>query len=121
MIRHVMVLLSYQGPALRQPLDEALAVLAATPGFDSGWVGRSPDVPDRWLLAARWSDVGAMRHALGSFDAKMILGPLQSASTGQDIVVEILSEPDGPGIRRHGSDLASDAAEARPGSAGERG
>lgn len=120
MIGRVMVLLSYRHPDLGQQLDEVLSVLADTPGFDNGWVGRSPDDPDQWILAARWTDVGAMRHALGSYDAKMALGPLQAAGTGQDLVVEVLTEHDGAGTRTHDSDLAADAAHTGPTTSGER-
>lgn len=87
----VMVLLTYRDPAIGPLLDDALAALAATRGFAGGWVGRSPDDADLWVLAARWSDAGAMRHGLGSFAAKMALGPLQAYSAGQDTVVEVLA------------------------------
>lgn len=110
----VMVLLTYRDPAIGPLLDDALAALAATRGFAGGWVGRSPDDADLWVLAARWSDAGAMRHGLGSFAAKMALGPLQAYSAGQDTVVEVLAEHDGVTAQSQASDLAPDAGQVGP-------
>ena len=119
MIAVVMVLLRYRDPAIGALLDDSLAALAATPGFVSGWVGRSPDDADLWVLSARWSEAGAMRHGLGSFPVKMALGPLQAFSAGQDVVVEVLTDHDGVSARSTSSDLAPDAAQVAPRSAGE--
>lgn len=54
--------------------EELLAVqqvLAAQTGYVDGWVGRSVDEPDLWVLATRWDNVGAYRRALSSYDVKL--------------------------------------------------
>ena len=63
-------------------------------------MGRSPDDPDRWVLGTRWRDAGSLRHGLGAYDAKVALGPLQTYSTGDDIVVEVLVDADADGVTR---------------------
>lgn len=116
-IRHdrpVIVVLRYQGTDLLAPLDEALAALARTNGFEEGWIGRAPDDPTVWLLTARWADAGAMRHGLGSFAVKVALGPLQAHSAPGDVVVEELVMRAGEAAVRRASDLAGDAGRARP-------
>ncbi|MFN8125628.1 MAG: hypothetical protein U0R64_03850 [Candidatus Nanopelagicales bacterium] len=110
----MMVLLRYRGTECAPLLDDALAVLAAVDGFEHGWVGRSPDDPDVWILGSRWRDAGALRRGLGGFEAKMALGPLQGFSTGDDIVVEVLVDRDPTGVRRTGSLRADDADLAGP-------
>ena len=89
-----MVLLRYRGTECAPLLDDALAVLAAVDGFEHGWIGRSPDDPDVWILGSRWRDAGALRRGLGGFDAKLALGPLQGFSTSDDLVVEVLVDLD---------------------------
>ncbi len=119
MIGRVMVLLRYRGSDLGPLLDEALAVLAAGDGFDGGWVARSPDDPEMWVLGTRWCDAGALRRGLGAYSAKLVLGPLQSFGTGDDSVLEILTEHDGISARTLTSDLAPDAGTAGPRAAGQ--
>ncbi len=109
------VLLRYRDAAIRPLLDEALAALAAAPGCEAGWVGRAPDDPEAWVLASRWADAGALRRGLGSYAAKMALGPLQAYSTGDDTVVEVLAEVAAGQVRTLPSDLAPDAGRAGPG------
>ncbi len=109
-----MVLLRYRDPSIRPLLDEALTALAASSGFVSGWVGRSPDDADLWVLGAYWRDAGAMRRGLGSYAAKLALGPLQAFSAGGDTVLEVLLQHDGASAISQASDLAPDAAESGP-------
>ncbi len=111
----MIALLRYQGAACAALLDQALAVLSRSDGFESGWVGRSPDDPDRWVLGTRWRDAGSLRHGLGAYDAKLALGPLQTYSTGDDIVVEVLVDADADGVTRAVSHRADDADRSGPG------
>lgn len=106
----------YRDDAIAPLLDTALAALSEAPGFSDGWVGRSPDQPDRWVLGSRWEDAGALRRGLGSYAAKMALGPLQAYSTGEDLVVELLTLTDGKHIATAPSVRAADADTAHPGS-----
>jgi hypothetical protein len=96
-------------------LDHALGVLSRSVGFESGWVGRSPDDPDTWVLGIRWRDAGSLRHGLGGYEAKLALGPLQTYSTGDDIVVEVLLDADAEGLKRAASHRADDADRSGPG------
>ncbi len=50
---------------------DALAALAARPGYLRGTLGRSTDDPGRWLLVTEWDSVGAYRRALGAFDVRV--------------------------------------------------
>lgn len=115
----MIVLLRYTDSAgqdsCRPLLEDALAVLGACDGFESGWIGRSPDDPERWVLGITWRDVGALRHGLGSFDAKVALGALQAFSSGDDSVLEVLVAQDATGSRTGVSDRAGDADRAGPG------
>ncbi len=120
MLGVVLALLMYRDDAIAPLLADALAALSQATGFREGWVGRSPDQPDRWVLGSRWDDAGALRRGLGSFAAKMALGPLQSYSTGEDIVLEILTRADGEHIETAPSARAVDADTARPRAGGER-
>ena len=50
---------------------QALAALAARPGYLRGTLGRSTDDPSAWLLLTEWENVGSYRRALGAFDVKL--------------------------------------------------
>jgi hypothetical protein len=56
--------------------QDALAALAARPGFVRGSLGRSTDDDREWLLLTEWENVGSYRRALGNFDVKMRATPL---------------------------------------------
>lgn len=120
MLGVVLALLMYRDDAIAPLLDDALAALSQAVGFREGWVGRSPDQPDTWVLGSRWDDAGALRRGLGSYAAKMALGPLQAYSTGEDVVVEILTTADGDRIESTPSARADDADTAHPGSGPDR-
>ena len=55
---------------------EALAALAARPGFVRGSLGRSTDDEQDWVLVTEWQNVGSYRRALGNYDVKLRAAPL---------------------------------------------
>ena len=97
-------------------LTAALAALAAKPGYVRGWVGRSPDTPDVWLLAVEFDSVGNGRRALGAADIRPILWPLMPAAMDEFSTFEPLAvcAPNTAPVSLV-SDLAADAGEFRLG------
>ena len=81
---------------LRAGLLQALAILAAKPGYVGGEVGRNVDDPSLWVLTTRWQNVGSYRRALGSYEAKMHIQPL---------MVRALDEPSAYEVVEEGTDL----------------
>jgi quinol monooxygenase YgiN len=63
--------------------EQALAALAARPGYLRGTLGRSTDDPAAWLLLTEWENIGSYRRALGAFDVKMHATPL--LATARDL------------------------------------
>jgi hypothetical protein len=63
-------------PAFGGRAQEALAALAARPGFVRGSIGRSTDDERDWLLTSEWANVGSYRRALGNYDVKLRATPL---------------------------------------------
>ncbi len=76
---------------------DALAALAARPGYLRGHVGRSTDEPGLWALVSEWVGVGAYRRALSSYDVKIRAVPLLSLAVDEPSAYEIVSSvvPDG--------------------------
>jgi quinol monooxygenase YgiN len=89
---------------------QALAVLAARPGYRSGQLARSLDEPDQWTLVTEWESVGAYRRALGHFDVKVGATPLLATSRNEPSAYEVLASaaPGGEVVTRS-SDRTSDA------------
>jgi hypothetical protein len=81
---------------LRAGLLQALAILAAKPGYVGGDVGRNVDDPTLWALTTRWENVGSYRRALGSYEGKMHIQPL---------MVHALDEPSAYEVVEEGTDL----------------
>ncbi|HEY0642961.1 MAG TPA: antibiotic biosynthesis monooxygenase [Nocardioides sp.] len=81
---------------LRAGLLQALAILAAKPGYVGGEVGRNVDDPTLWALTTRWENVGSYRRALGSYEGKMHIQPL---------MVHALDEPSAYEVVEEGTDL----------------
>lgn len=89
---------------------EALAALAARPGFLDGELSRSLDQPEHWCLATRWQSVGAYRRALGDFEVRVKAVPLLSQSLNEPSAYETLAAAAAGGeVTTTGSDLATDA------------
>ncbi|HEX6501401.1 MAG TPA: antibiotic biosynthesis monooxygenase [Micromonosporaceae bacterium] len=76
---------------------EALAALAACPGYLGGRLGRALDEPEHWMLVTEWSSVGAYRRALGAFDVKVRATPLLAQSLPEPSAYEILAGTDETG------------------------
>ena len=81
---------------LRRGLLQALAILAAKPGWVGGDVGRNVDDPSLWVLTTRWENVGSYRRALASYEGKMHIQPL---------MVHALDEPSAYEVVEQGTDL----------------
>ncbi|GGJ74518.1 hypothetical protein GCM10010123_00650 [Pilimelia anulata] len=88
---------------------DALAALAARPGYRSGRLTRALDEPTAWCLVTEWESVGSYRRALGGFDVKMHATPLLAQSVDEPSAFEALAAaaPNGP-VTRYGSDRAID-------------
>ena len=90
----------------------ALELLASRPGYIRGWVGRSPDEPETWLVAAEFDSAGSCRRALSAADLRPVLWPLFGLSGDGAGTFEVLATAAaGQGVERLVSDLAPDAAE----------
>lgn len=76
---------------------EALAALAACPGYVGGRLGRALDEPEHWMLVTEWSSVGAYRRALGAFDVKVRATPLLAQSLPEPSAYEVLVSADETG------------------------
>ena len=83
------------GAELRAGLEEAQRVLARQPGYVGSDLGRNVDDPDLWVLATRWSGVGAYRRALSSYDAKLHAWPALTRALDEPSAYEVL-EPGEP-------------------------
>lgn len=87
--------------AFRAHLEEALALLAARPGWLGGEIGRNVDDPALWVLTTRWSDVGSYRRALSAYDVKVGAVPLLSRAIDEPSAYELV-EP-GAELNDHGA------------------
>lgn len=87
----------------------ALDVLSRQPGWRDGDVGRAVDDPSLWVLTSRWKGVGPYRRALGAYDVRVALAPLQAAALDEPTAFEVLTDS--------GSALAADAGDVRIGEA----
>ena len=85
-----------------------LEALAAADGFVDGYVARSPDEPDIWLIATTWRDVGSMRRGFGSFDAKVAAAPVMVTAADRVSAFEVLLHAGPEGVVAHASDRATD-------------
>ena len=77
--------------------SQALAALAARPGYVRGELGRAYDDPAHWTLVTEWESVGAYRRALGGFDVKVQATPLLALSLDEPSAYEILGRTDATG------------------------
>jgi heme oxygenase (mycobilin-producing) len=95
---------------------EALAALAARPGFRRGHAGRAVDDPAEWVLVSEWDGVGAYRRALGTYEVKLAATPLLAQARDEAGAFEelVTAGPDGL-TSTAASDRAPDADTAGPG------
>ena len=77
---------------LRRGLLQALAILAAKPGYVGGDVGRNVDDPTLWVLTTRWENVGSYRRALGSYEGKLHIQPLMVHAVDEPSAYEVVEE-----------------------------
>ena len=80
------------GEDLRRGLLQAIGILAATPGWVGGDVGRNVDDPTLWVLTTRWENVGSYRRALGSYEGKMHIQPLMVHALDEPSAYEVVEE-----------------------------
>lgn len=83
------------GDGFLERAREALAALAARPGYRAGQVGRSVDEPEVWTLVTEWEGVGAYRRALSAYDVKMRATPLLAQARDEPSAFEALLYDDG--------------------------
>lgn len=75
---------------LRADLERVHGLLADSPGYADGWIGRNLDDPDLWVLTTRWDNVGAYRRALSSYDLKMHGVPVLSRALDEPSAYEVV-------------------------------
>jgi len=102
------------GAAFRTAAADALAVLAARPGFRTGQVGRAVDDAGLWTVVTTWRDVGSYRRALGGYESKTVVVPLLSTALDEPSAFEVLATAGGVAGT---SALAADAGLTRLGEA----
>jgi quinol monooxygenase YgiN len=73
---------------------QALAVLAARPGYRGGELTRALDDPTQWCLVTRWDSVGAYRRALGHFDVRVHATALLAGAQHEPSAYEVLAAAD---------------------------
>lgn len=76
--------------AAEADLTRCLDGLRACAGYVDGTVGRSLDDPGLWVLQTRWSNVGAYRRALSSYDVRMSVVPLLSRAVDEPSAFEVI-------------------------------
>ena len=80
------------GPAetdrFRSEAYDALAALAARPGYVEGRLGRNVDDPELWSITTTWANVGSYRRALSSYDVKVTAVPLLSRALDEPTAYE---------------------------------
>lgn len=114
----MLMLLRYDDPGegdLADTLAEAVQVLGRQPGFTWGCAARSPDEPQRWIVAVRWDSTGAMRRGVGAYEARVLLGSLQRFEAAGSGAYEILGEQVAGAYLTGASDRDPGEATAGPG------
>jgi quinol monooxygenase YgiN len=98
---------SDDGTEFERRLCDAVAALAARPGYLSSRWGRAVDDPAAWVLVTEWENVGSYRRALSAYDVKLSAVPLLSLAHDEPSAFELLGS-DGEGAR---SPASSDRAD----------
>lgn len=88
--------------------QQALAALAARPGYRNGRVGRSVDEPASWTLITEWGGVGAYRRALSAYDVKVRATPFLAGARDEPSAFETLLHDDGVRVMSATSDRAAE-------------
>jgi hypothetical protein len=101
--------------------QQALATLAARPGYRDGRLSRALDDPRYWCLVTDWESVGAYRRALSDFQVKVHASPLLAQSLDEPSAYEVLASAEPGGAVVTGvSDRAADSAGGRAADSGGR-
>jgi quinol monooxygenase YgiN len=77
-----------QTEQFRSEAYDALAALAARPGYVEGRLGRNLDDPELWAVTTTWADVGSYRRALSSYDVKVSAVPLLARALDEPTAYE---------------------------------
>lgn len=94
---------------------QALELLTAAPGCLGGEVGRSVDVPDRWVLTVRFASVDGYRRALSPFAVREHVVPLLSEALAEEpATYETLLTGSAGAVERHASLLDDGVTGAGP-------
>ncbi|MCH9816018.1 MAG: antibiotic biosynthesis monooxygenase [Actinomycetia bacterium] len=101
--------------SLQARQETLVGSLSEAPGFVAATLGRSPDVPQEWVVASRWTDAGSFRRGLSRYEVKLALGALAPESENLTSVFEVIGEGDGSAWHTRSSDRASDAETTGPG------
>jgi quinol monooxygenase YgiN len=75
-----------------QEAGQAVAVLQKQPGFQTARIARALDDGSLWLIATEWSDVGAYRRALTTYDVRVHAVPLLATALDEPSAYEVLEE-----------------------------
>lgn len=89
-------------------MREALAVLAASAGFQRGWISQATDDAELVSVTTEWNGIGAYRKALSRFEVKMHVVPLLSTAIDEPSAYEAVVAMDDAGERLFASGLAAD-------------
>ena len=84
-------------PGFAAEAGDALAALAACPGYLRGSLARAYDDAEQWCLVTQWASVGAYRRALGSYDVKVRATRVLGRAVPEPSAFEVLgtAEPGG--------------------------
>lgn len=96
---------------------DALAALGEQVGYLSGCIAQSTDDADSFVIESRWSDVGAYRRGLSSFDVKIRAVPLLSTAVDESTAFEVVVSRTAAGEVVERSGLADDARSVNLGEA----
>lgn len=78
--------------AFRTEAANAVAALAARPGFLRHRLGRAADDPELWTLVTEWEGAGPYRRALSSYEVKVAAVPLLSRALDEPSAYEVVDE-----------------------------
>lgn len=85
-------------PGFAERAGDALAALAARPGYLRGSLARSTDDVTCWMLLTEWADIGSYRRALGNYEVKLRATPLLGEAIDLDSSFEPLLEVGADGV-----------------------
>lgn len=78
------------GDGFSASAQASLQAFSACAGFVRGRLGRAADDPSLWALTTEWTDVGAYRRSLSSYDVKVHAAPLLAQGRDEPSAFEVL-------------------------------